>query len=246
MHVPKCAGSSVNYYICSRWNSALFGRGVRINDVQSQGAERELLIQKARHSCYVYGHMSWATMDALARNRSAYVFTFFREPSARLYSLYRYATGLPLESRIAAVGNKDLAKRLGDMTRLEFLQSHERRVRYDLDNFTVRQFSGSLDVFPENDREWMGLVERAKENLLRLNYVGFHDRFSEGFEHVMRAIGLPNSGGLIPPHKNASSDVDGNLSLSKGAGWDGETRSVMEPLIRYDRELYAWARNRFL
>lgn len=244
MHVPKCAGSSVNHHLNGYFDSRIFGRSVRINDIQLRGLAHEQAIRKGQHAAYTYGHMSWTTMRAVGVGESVYVFTFLRDPMARLRSLYSYATRLDPARRLIAIGDKALNERLDYLSPLDFFQCRAYRIRFDIDNFMVRTFSGDLGVFPKSEQDWRTALEQAKDNLCQLDYVGFHERFDQCFNDVVDAIRLPRPARV--PRKNVTSALP-DRSSSKGVlHLNDDTKDAIEPLVRYDRKLFTWAQSRWL
>lgn len=240
VHVPKCAGSSINSYCKSLLDSRFFGKSVRINDVQLDTSELARAVGEARRAAYVYGHMSWDTMTAVHAQRCAFVFTFLRDPVDRLQSLYRYATNLPASKRARAMGDSRLAQRIGTMSPLEYFSCDAWRLRFDTNNFMVRQFAGNLNYIPDSKAQWEEAVNRAKKNLKSIDMIGFHHTFSNDFERLISKLMMPRPKAV--PQVNRTSDLLAEAPCSVDSVFDKRTMKVIEPLVRYDYQLFDWAR----
>jgi len=155
LHPPKCAGSSINNYIKSQVKTSFLGISVKVNDIHARPRK---IYKKARKAKYVYGHMSHQTMMSIKTKdeKDIFSFTILRCPYERLISLYNYIRSLPPEKRISAIGDKELSDLIPSMTPYEFFSTENFRLRFDLDNFYTRQFSGSLFDIPKNDYDWNG------------------------------------------------------------------------------------------
>lgn len=196
-------------------------------------------IRKARKAVYIHGHMSWETMKQVNLDDRAYVFTFLREPEARLWSLYRFSVALPHEQRSAAVGDNNLSDRVAQMSPQEFFQSKEPRLQFDLNNYMVRAFAGALERTPGSDQEWRLALEQAKLNLSKLDFVGFHEQLDNDFNRLNQALHFPQV--VKVPRENITSEIRGGKHSSSQHESESELQAVIQPLIRYDRELYNWA-----
>ncbi|MCP4934170.1 MAG: sulfotransferase family protein [bacterium] len=244
IHVPKAAGSSINRYIRHSVAPLLRKSHAILNEFDYiDGLDlRDQQISKARQACYVYGHMAWETMEAVREGHRAYVFTMLREPASRLRSNYFFIKHLAKERLAIAIGDEELSAQLPDISPLEFFTAQHPRMRLGLDNFMVRQFCGDFYSKPQSDDDWRGLLERAKTNLQQLDYVGFQERFDDDFRAITIGAGLP------PVKYIPKVNITKSLISRKAASsvpheeFDDDEKRAIEPLIRWDRQLYDFAR----
>jgi sulfotransferase famil protein len=157
----------------------------------------------ARKAKYVHGHFSWATYrEILKEGRPHYSFTILRDPVDRLVSLYLFMRSKPR-------GRLPIYDLVSKLTPREFLLERLEPVRFYIDNFTVRQFQGTLFDYPSTAQQASAMVERAKLNLSHLSYVGQMDTFDRDFNNIVQAISYPYSEAAVPrTNETVPSDAD--------------------------------------
>ena len=185
VHVPKCAGSSLNGYLKTYLGSATSGDSVFFNDIFTA---QEMLpigrkkIEAAKTARVVSGHYSWAVIDKINPADDAFMATVLRDPVSRLMSLYNYTTGMP-KGRL-----KTQIDGLHGMDANDFFTSEDPRIRHALDNYVTRQFAGRFDVMGDEVAE---LVTLAAERVQALDFVGFVEEFDKDFPQLASRLGLP-------------------------------------------------------
>lgn len=237
IHPPKCAGSTINWLIKKDLEKKFWSKTVKINEVFLVDNINSL-IKKAHNANYVYGHMS-IEMARQVENSGTFIFTFLREPESRLLSLYNYSKNLSSPKLEKALGDKLLAAKLKKMSQMDFFGSNESRLRFDLDNYYVRCFSGPLYVFPQTEEEWMKALEIAKNNLMELHFVGFQDFFDDHLKMLLAKLDMSVPASM--PKRNVTSQLDGGSESGLSKEISDEARGSVDQLIKYDRLLYEWA-----
>ena len=95
LHIPKCAGTSINHHLKRHLGSVRSGRAVAINSIDVLRG-RSSSPAAARRARYVAGHCGWDHIADLGDTHLR--FTFLRQPAERVLSLYVFCRSLP-ESR---------------------------------------------------------------------------------------------------------------------------------------------------
>lgn len=184
LHIPKCAGSTVTDHFRRRVGTIRSGRMVYLFDAQREDWERR--VQAASRARYVAGHFGGATAARIAGG--AFLFTFLRDPRARLRSHFRFFSAIDRPG-----------ERLPTRTYLDFLTADDPRCREGRDNVITRQLAVAyaLDLADAVPRaEWPA---RARETLRRIDFVGFQDRLAQDFPALLRRLGLrrPRAVGVV-------------------------------------------------
>lgn len=185
VHIPKCAGSSLNGYLKTYLGSATSGASVFFNDIftaQEMLPIGQKKIEAAKTARVVSGHYSWAVVDEIDPGDKAFMATVLRDPVSRLMSLYNYTTGMPtglLRTQIDGLHGMDAD---------EFFTSEDPRIQHALDNYVTRQFAGRFDLMGDEVAE---LVTLAAERVHALDFVGFVEEFDEDFPQLASRLGLP-------------------------------------------------------
>lgn len=199
----------------------------------------------------VAGHMT--ADDAAQVPGPKRVFTVLREPKDRLVSLYLFWN----RHRDDVIEERDLRQQriARNSTFLEFLRSKDQHLRGSLHNAMTASLAGDWrsrgdgtyrhrylrDVPPLSGAE---LLQRALTNLLALDYVAFVDRLEEDRPHLMKALGLPDTGPLS--RENTREQVNDMLEPAKSVEITREVDRELTRLTELDRQLYALARQHFV
>jgi hypothetical protein len=236
VHIPKTAGISTINYIARRTGWQKTGRSRFVSEMPWQPEIGGDALAAAQRAIFVYGHFSWSTVQSLRNGRPNFVFTFLREPRARLWSLYRhmstYLDRLPLQPhqplwRVAA-----LCKH---MSPTDFFQVGDRDVQSILDNQMVRQLAGDMRRYPIADADWPALLEAAKRNVDAMDFVGFQETFDDDFMTLLRLLHIARPRSV--PHRNRTRE---SHDEDRGAAVD----RLLERFIRWDQVLYQHALQR--
>jgi len=239
VHIPKCAGSSLNSYM-----KAHFSKVARINEIQNEGLHSDNLIKKAEAAEYLFGHMSVGTARKFCNSPNRmYMITILRDPMERLISLYRFATSLSRSRLNDAVGDRVLAGQILEMTPYQFFTNQSYRLRFDNDNCMVRQLSNDMTVIPSDDRDWQNRLSDAMCNMRQMDFVLFQESFNDDFGRLVSQLGMrkPNH----TPRKKDSKSTAWEYLQNAESGFDRSVWDRMRLLTQYDRELYEWAKGEF-
>lgn len=176
LHIPKCAGSTINAWMRHRLGTARSGRFVHLQDpsLEPDIAKR---IEAARRARFVCGHFGRNLFD-LVRD-GAFAFTFLREPRARLRSHYLYFSDY-----------SDPDWRITADDYLEFLTGQKREFVRARDNVITRMLAAAMepeDVGGVPRGDWPA---RAEETLAGMDAIGFQHRFDADFAAIRSRLGL--------------------------------------------------------
>lgn len=232
IHVPKCAGTTIQSYIAGCVGGKRSGKTVKLTEMNPGALPSEDQFTKARKARFVCGHFSWNSFEKLDVGKDAFTFTFLREPRSRLESWYRYSTAYP------KIHNGKIVRSKPDifcgLSRLEMYTSDDPSITALTDNLIVRQLSGRLDNYPVSRDEWPGLLKSAMRNLQTFSFVGFQNTFAVDFNTVSRMLKFP-SPSYVPRNNETVYDVtqeEDDISAS---------HTVVERLVHWDNILYNFA-----
>lgn len=213
----------------------------QINEVLLDQTTPDEKINAARCAKFVTGHFSWDTLERIGPQKNDFVFTFLRDPRSRLISLHRMMThNSPFHSNHPLLKKRvALCKGMSDR---EMFTTENIDLRNMLDNYMVRQFSGRLTDYPVAEEEWPILLERAKNNLASINFVGFQDNFAQDFKVILQQAHLPLFGAI--PELNIGKKTGGDIAvLPAGTGKNTPAMpSEMDPLVHWDEQFYEHAK----
>ena len=221
LHIPKCAGSTVNEHLKRHLGSVRSGRAVMINSIDvAQGSAA--CLEGAKSARYVAGHCGWDHISGLGRTHVR--FTFLRNPAERVLSFYGFCRSLP-ERKNSAHFPLQSARTLSFEA---FCRSEGDGVRMFVDNAQARalacdytRLDGALPA------DWR---RRAEENLAKLDFVGLSERLDDQFPSLCALIGIPPPG--TPSHKNVGLGQDGTLPSPE------EAAAILGDRTAADEELY--------
>jgi hypothetical protein len=237
MHVPKTAGLSTARYILKRVGWRRTRRSADLAEMPWNLPVAEEKIARANSALFVFGHMSFATIDRLDSSRHNYIFTFLREPRSRLWSFYKhlntYLEKFPLQP---THGSYPLMVKCAHLTAAEFFLTEDPSILTLIDNQVVRQFAGRMADYPIEDSNWPGLLEQAKANLRRTDFIGFQESYTADLRLLLKAIKLAQP--RVVPHVNRA--IDGLQTPPAGA-CPPAVEDAVDRLTRWDREFFEFA-----
>jgi hypothetical protein len=222
-HIQKTAGSAISEHIINNSPGKKFMRWGDFIQIPKENRDNFYFI--SGHFGFDYGK------DILDKS---YSFTFLRDPIKRILSYYTFCKQIiPTNESKTKIKGSDLIR---EMTIEEYIESEIPAIYNNVDNLQTWFMAGS---FNQKTREDMtnysveSILEMAKENLSRLNYVGFHETFSKDFYHISQDLKMPKpkTGKVVNVSINP---VDIN-SLSP------QLLKKFEPKIYLDRQLYEFA-----
>lgn len=175
MHIPKCAGSSVNMLFKSQYGSGRSKHVVIINDFAKDYSER---LRRAKDALFVGGHFGFETLEKIRGD--AYVLTVLRDPFERLRSIYGHLR--TRSSRASAW--------IGDMSLEDFVANEDARVLHHTDNVMARMLAASHDRRRVAGWDHALLAQAALQNLKTFDHVGFCDALDESLRLVADVAGI--------------------------------------------------------
>lgn len=243
LHLEKTAGMSVASFLTARFHP------LQIDPDPNRGFPPHVLtpfpphiVGKVRRYPLVWGHYDLPSIRRIGGDR--FVFTFLREPKARILSLYWYwRSHGPLH--LGRDGFDQPALAALSLPLAEFLRCDDPCIRDHIDNFYVRRLTGRYLTGGAGDTlmtDAEGSLKAALDALASLDFVGI----TEDMDDSMAALG-----GLLdfdPPAKAPRVNV-----TRRRDGWttpDGEgpydpisprVAAELAKLTRMDEPVYAAA-----
>lgn len=196
MHIPKSAGMSIRRMMVENELNTL------VVDDYSQLAYLSDSVLQSYDA--VTGHLGFRLLN---RFPDAFSFTILRDPVDRILSMYGYwrATNFSYDARQSLKGGLT-----------EFLESPHEGARMEIDNGQTWQ--AAVDRAPwmravHSDTAPETLLRIAKDNLLRMDFVGLYENFDKdvirlGVKLGWRNIGIPNEN--VTPRKVSRRDCSQN------------------------------------
>ena len=165
----------------------------------------------ARYS-YFQGHIGLPTADRIAPG--AQIVTMLRDPVARLISSYFFWRSQ--SKRVKNWRAHEVAKRLSEMTLLDYVTSEDPEIRRSYWNVQARLLAGAdYGATPEQRTMLFGcewdlpeLIERALTGMERFSVIGTVDRFYESLALTYDRLGLPGEPKMVFDNRTPSKFVD--------------------------------------
>jgi hypothetical protein len=230
-HVPKCGGVTV-YRTLSRY----FDRYITSHDVQDESTA-------SVRAPFIATHTTFTLFKYIPRED--WTVTLLREPQRRLRSQYRFWAGInpsAPENAIAASETKYLMKLARELSFVEFLGVKEGPLVVHLDNVMVRHFA---DFAYEGEKVREKHLKMACENLEKIDDIMTTETLEQDLSDLAARLGR------APAYQMQKGNVtdelyihhpDQHTYVSADITADNAYRNAVEPLIAYDRRLYAYAK----
>jgi hypothetical protein len=241
LHIEKTAGSSVMEYLRVQFPPDA------LDEDPFVGAPGHLLCPvpaAKRPYGLIWGHQDLPALLRCEPPRRLVV-AFFRDPHARIISLYDFWRALrPEELERNAPHPGIVAARSRSL--LEFLDSEEPEVANFIDNVYARRLAGlyRLDTQAADDA---ALEAAAMAGLARVDIVGLTEAMGESLLRL--AAGIGGAPPTIVFHENALStlvlETGGAFRSIRRQAPTAEERAALDRLTVLDRKIYAEARRRF-
>ncbi|HVV92410.1 MAG TPA: hypothetical protein VHD15_03220 [Hyphomicrobiales bacterium] len=217
LHIPKTAGSSVNRYFKRHLGSARSGGSVFFFDGMTA---RELAVAQARaeRARFIGGHFGGRILAEIRRPDDL-VFTFLREPAARLRSHYSYDRTHP--------DGTETARRLA---LAEYVASDETEALAATDNVMARQLAVAYDFAQSADMPLDAIAEAALGTLATLDFVGLVETIDDDLSALAGLCGLP------PPPR--APRVNATSRGHAGAEDAAALRALAGPRLDADERVY--------
>lgn len=175
MHIPKCAGSSVNMLFKSQLGSSR-SKHVYLFDEACEKAINREQIARARDAQFVGGHFGFETLEKIRGD--AWVFTVLRDPYDRLRSQYGH-----LRTRVTS---KSANMQHTTLDLEEFLLSEAPHILHNTDNVIARMLAASASRDAVHDLDALALSRLAIANLEAFDHIGL----SGSLDQSLRAAAL--------------------------------------------------------
>lgn len=228
IHIPKCAGSSINWHFKKHLGSARSGRTQMVNAIVNKQTGQTVDTSALRQAPFVAGHCGWDDVALLADTHLR--FTVLRDPVARTLSLYDFLRDLPAESHapyfpVAAAKQMSFA---------EFCTSDDPAIRVFVDNVQARTLASCYTKLDQELCEtWR---DKAEAHLRALDFVALSETLDEDLQDLCARAGIPAPKRSIRKNVRRASKAD--LPTPE------EAAELLGPRIAVDQKLYDMARVR--
>lgn len=231
LHIPKCAGTSVNAVFKHAIGPSRNGATILIDD-RLTGAEYVRKVQQARAAAFVGGHFGFETLQAIRGD--ALTFTVLRDPFARLRSTYGHF-------HTRNDGNP-LGHKVPHMSIEEYLRSDDPEILQWTDNVIARQLCARHDRASVTDLDSATMISRAVANLEALDKVIFLEDLPTAMIGITRVAKIRFDGRM--PQENVTERRAARPSASAFAPLDERLKEIAHPRVAADLAVYGHALSR--
>jgi hypothetical protein len=240
IHLPKTGGSTLSDFLAKQFEPE------RICPNPNLPLYCFTVAELARYD-YFAGHFEFDSMRYIPRQNIQTV-SMFREPAARLVSLYRF---LRTHSPSAKHTDTRLIQLANDLTAEEFFESPEVRAEPGVFNNYLLVFGRSLSWFADRlgsvcTQELEAAVHEAEGRIRALTALGITERFDLSVRHICSMLEL-----APPRHLKPTNVTDKKRSLHSRfrrvdrVNMTPRLAAALEELTVYDRALYRFAVHEF-
>jgi hypothetical protein len=193
------------------------------------------------------GHFDQSSVRFIPRNNIKTV-ALFREPRARLISLYRFLRAHPVSDEFA---NDTLIRIANESTAEEFFESAETRSFPAVYNHYLVAFGGSFPWFDHNraslsKEDYSSALAVAKRQIRALTALGITERFGQSLEFICKALALRPPSSMENLHvTDKFADLDARFRPVDPVTMTPRLFAALEELTAYDDELYRLAVEEF-
>lgn len=236
LHIPKTAGSSVNVFFRQS-----FPEGECLSHIEGIRSDWQ---DKARPVSMLSGHIQFPDYERNFGDQNRVLICFFREPLRQLVSHIYWVRHLSEPEKADFLNDhpdiiKEISRRMTgfdfstEKGLSAFVESMSHAEASLFDNYHVRFLSSPK--FRERVSE--SHCREAFANLGRIHIIGLAEEMSVSLQYIADSLALPAGKQEVRENVNAYRyGIDLN---------NPSVRDILQPLVRYDQQLYAAARRRF-
>ncbi len=189
------------------------------------------------------GHFDRTALRLIPRSNIKTI-ALFREPRARLISLYRFLRSHPMRDEF----DSDLFVRLAnELSAEEFFERPEMRTASFMFNNYLLAFGSSYSLFAQNQAsltqaDFSRALEEAKQQIRSLTALGITERFEQSVALICNSLSLPVP--RLIEERNVTdnlTEVDARLRRVDAVAQTPRLLAALEELTVYDNELYRFA-----
>lgn len=236
MHLPKTGGTSLHDILASRIPPTKIHKE-RLN------ALKKYSVNTLEGFDLYSGHYDWSNVECVPGPKR--IITMFREPTARILSLYYFWRSFTWETIEAAnLGGPRVAK---SVSLIEFLRHRGDGIPGNINNAMTRNLLGVVYCGPEDQYHYhpWRVQHIVKRRIKSLTAFGILESFDESAQKILKALNLPPTESV--PHKKS---FEGLIQSHQHEPIEREavTPEIIKELKRLtnlDRPLYKWACKRF-
>lgn len=227
-HVPKCSGTTVYSTL-----GPLFSRRITSHDRSSANDD-------GKDADFISTHAPFE--DVIVDEDKDWLTTSLRDPERRLRSLYRFWAShkMGFTLRTGGIEQYHLNKLAKSLSFLDFIRSDDVTLRQHIDNAMVRHFLKAIGTVTEHD------LECACTNIARMSDILFTETLEADLKRVFRYLGREPI--FAVHHRNVTDKLHGldPAWMDTPPETDAEEArddyfDIIEPLIKFDAQLYAFA-----
>ena len=231
LHIPKCAGSSVNALFKHAIGPSRNGSTILIDD-RLNGVDFDRKIEMARSAPFVGGHFGAETLQLIRGD--ALTFTVLRDPFERIRSTYGH-----LHTR--KDGNP-LGHKVPHMSIEEYLLSEDPEILQWTDNVVARQLCARHDRNSVVGIGTQEMISRAITNLETIDKVIFLDELAAEMTGIMREAKIHYDGEM--PRENVTAQRAARQSTTAIAPLSDRLLEIALPRVAADLAVYQHALKR--
>lgn len=222
LHIPKCAGTSVNWHLKKHLGSARSGRAVMLNAIEMKMSGQRPTPEQIRAAPFVAGHCGWEDIAGLANTH--FRFTVLRKPVERTLSFYDFCRSLPSEKSAPHFP----IRAAQTLSFEEFCSADDPAIRMFVDNVQARTLARSyLSLYDDLPEDWQSI---ARTNLTALDFVAISEKLDAHLPALCRRTGLPTPKQSVK--RNVRSATNANLPSLERA------HDILAERISADQRLY--------
>lgn len=229
LHIQKTAGMTLQELLRGHCGPGLIRRvWRRLAGTSGQGCKLDEALRRLKPSDRLFmGHFCHGVHRVL--DRPFTYLTFFRDPVARLVSLYHYSANTPAAHYHSAAAGKSISEFLLQTPVLELDNGMTRFIAGDDQDFFINR-----TPYGKCDEQ---LLERAIENLERhFSFVGLQERFDESVLLLGKVLHWPDAFYLT---------LNRGKARSASSPANQEMLNEVRARNALDYRLYAYAEQRF-